>query len=191
MNLTTATHKTKSNPEFNSPFNQQFYFGIVEDNADPEALGRVRVRVFGIHEESKIEDDWKGVKTEDLPWATVLMPSTNGASGIGRSATGCTPGTQVMLIFRDKYFQAPLVLGTIPCKQTDRPIGGIIRGFIDPSEDFPLRHFLGLSSLGALASAIDVHKSGLTAIAFNCIKDIPIAGKAIEATLARFKTLIP
>jgi hypothetical protein len=37
------------------------YIGIVEDNADPKKLGRVKVRVLDIFDEMKLED---------LPWAT-------------------------------------------------------------------------------------------------------------------------
>lgn len=38
------------------------YTGKIEDNNDPEKLGRCRIRVFGIFDD-------KEIKTEDLPWA--------------------------------------------------------------------------------------------------------------------------
>jgi hypothetical protein len=170
------THKNRSNPEFNSPFNQQIYFGIVEDINDPELLGRIRVRVFGIHEESKSESDWKGILTEDLPWATVLMPVTNGFSGVGRSATGIVLGTEVALIFRDHYFQAPFVLGSVPTSNVDRPIASDLHGFQDPTEQLPKREFLNESSLPAQATGKNIQNSDLSAVAYNPIKNIPKAG---------------
>jgi len=170
------SHKTLSKPENNSPFNQLFYFGIVEDNADPEALGRVRVRVFGIHDENKITTDWKGIPTEDLPWATVLMPSTNGHSGVGRSATGCQPGTQVMLIFRDHDFQSPLVLGTIPNNPSALPLTPDTVGFQDPKGEFPTPEYLNKPSQPSLATGSNTQDTDLSAVAFDSIKSIPKAG---------------
>ena len=41
-----------------------WWMGVVEDNNDPEQLGRVRVRCIGIHTEDREE-----LPTEDLPWA--------------------------------------------------------------------------------------------------------------------------
>ena len=47
----------------------QSYFGIgiVEDNADPLKLGRVRVRIFDIHGNDKVK-----IPTDKLPFAHVL-----------------------------------------------------------------------------------------------------------------------
>jgi len=44
-----------------------FGIGIVEDNVDPEGLGRVRVRIFDIHGSDKLK-----IPTYTLPWANVL-----------------------------------------------------------------------------------------------------------------------
>ena len=53
------------------------YYGVVEDRSDPKQLGRLRVRVLGLHTEDKTI-----LPTEELPWATVL--SHDGAmSGLG------------------------------------------------------------------------------------------------------------
>jgi hypothetical protein len=43
---------------------QGMYRAIVEDNADPRQIGRVRVRIFGIH-----SFDEEETPTEHLPWA--------------------------------------------------------------------------------------------------------------------------
>lgn len=90
---------------------QQFYLGIVEDRKnDPLKLGRVRVRVFGVHSESL--DD---VPTESLPWAISLMPATSASiSGIGETVA-YVEGTLVFLFFQDgESKQQPVILGSAP-----------------------------------------------------------------------------
>lgn len=90
---------------------QQFYLGIVEDRKnDPLKLGRVRVRVFGVHSESL--DD---VPTESLPWAITLMPATSASlSGIGETVA-YVEGTLVFLFFQDGASkQQPVILGSAP-----------------------------------------------------------------------------
>ena len=88
----------------------QFFFGVVEDNNCPMTLYRVKVRIFGVHPESK-ED----VPTKDLPWATVMQPAnSSSSSGVGTFAA-ILPGTWVFGLFLDgKLGQYPMVMGTIP-----------------------------------------------------------------------------
>ena len=40
------------------------YYGVVESRADPKQLGRLKVRVLGLHTEDKVL-----LPTNDLPWA--------------------------------------------------------------------------------------------------------------------------
>jgi hypothetical protein len=89
----------------------RWFIGVVEDNDDPEQLGRVRVRCFGVH--SPYLDD---IAIEDLPWATVLVPATEGGiSGTGRSANGINKGAYVFGIFLDgKQSQNPIIFGSMP-----------------------------------------------------------------------------
>ena len=59
-----------------------FYRGVIEDNNDPDKLGRVKVRVFGIHSDS--EED---ISTNDLPWSEVAYSLSFGnISGVGISS---------------------------------------------------------------------------------------------------------
>lgn len=84
-----------------------FYYGVVEDRNDPQKLGRVRVRVHGIHTENK-----QKIGTPDLPWATVLMPTTSATlSGFG-TQHGLVEGTTVVVTFKDgRSMQEPMVIG--------------------------------------------------------------------------------
>ena len=50
------------------------FIGMVEDVNDPKAAQRVKVRCIGVHPEKRNGEN--GVKTEDLPWARVGMPTT-------------------------------------------------------------------------------------------------------------------
>jgi hypothetical protein len=127
--------------------NQIFYTGIVEDRNDPLKIGRVKVRVHGIHTEDKVF-----LPTEDLPWAIVIQPVTSaGISGIGQSPTGVLPGSSVALLFADgASLQIPVVIGTIVGIGT--PKGNIQKGFNDPSGTFPKDEFSGRSEIPSLAS---------------------------------------
>jgi len=72
------------------------FYGIVEDRNDPLKIGRVRVRCHGIH-----TDDKAKISTADLPWAQVLLPTTEAAiSGVG-TQHGLVEGSTVFGFFRD------------------------------------------------------------------------------------------
>lgn len=86
-----------------------YHFGVVEDRLDPLKLGRLRVRIVGLHNENKAE-----LPTEDLPWATPVQNFTSAAmNGIGFSPTGPVEGTWVLCIFTDESMQTPIILGTV------------------------------------------------------------------------------
>ena len=118
------------------------YFGIVEAINDPKQLGRVRVRVFGIHTHDK-----NAIPTETLPWASVVQPTTSAAnSGIGQNPR-LLIGSLVMLVFADPDdMQIPIVTGSVPSeiKETVLEINGVklkrnpdTDGFQDPDGNYP------------------------------------------------------
>ena len=81
------------------------FYGIVEDRNDPLMVGRVRVRIHGIHSENK-----QYIATPDLPWAQVLLPTTSaGLSGIG-TQHGLIEGSTVFGFFRDEKTQQDPVI---------------------------------------------------------------------------------
>ena len=91
----------------------RWFVGIVEDIRDPLDLGRLRVRIYGIHSASK-----QDIGTGELPWASVVAPITQpGVSGL-HQPYGIKPGAQVFGIFMDgKASQIPLVFGSIPRRE--------------------------------------------------------------------------
>jgi hypothetical protein len=88
----------------------RWFIGTVIDINDPLELGRVKVRIFGVHTSNTIH-----ISLGDLPWAQVVSPITEGgSSGIGAN-TGIKPMAQVFGVFLDgKNSQLPLIVGSIP-----------------------------------------------------------------------------
>lgn len=84
------------------------FFGIVEDRNDPLQIGRVRVRVYGIHTDVKDR-----ISSADLPWAQVLLPTTSaGISGMG-TQHGLVEGSTVYGFFRDgESCQDPVIIAS-------------------------------------------------------------------------------
>lgn len=83
-----------------------WFFGIVEDNADPQNSGRVRVRCFGIHSMDK-----SLIPTATLPWALVGVSTNSSSSDIATIAIG----TCVYGIFLDgPEMQKPFVQLVVP-----------------------------------------------------------------------------
>lgn len=103
----------------------QIYIGVVEDRNDPLHIGRVRARVVGLHIHDKTV-----LPTDDLPWAMLMQPATNGT---GSSPVGPAEGTSVVIMFNDwPENQQPIVIGIL---------GGIPQGDpvnIDKFEDTPI-----------------------------------------------------
>ena len=107
------------------------FFGTVEDRNDPKEMGRVRVRVFGLHSADKIND----IPTESLPWAPVMNPTTTpGVSGLGQTPF-LVPGSWVVVQFLDRQFQSPIVMGSVSGFPDSKP--NPENGFADPVGTFP------------------------------------------------------
>lgn len=112
-----------------------WFIGAVEDRNDPLEIGRVRVRCFGIHNEDKTI-----LKTEDLPWATMMLPPNSAGTGsIGQSATGIVQGAWVVGFFTDgKNMQQPLIMGVLPSTPYDPQNRNSNTGFVDPDKINPV-----------------------------------------------------
>ena len=139
-----------------------WFIGVVEDRADPEFAGRVRVRCLGYH-----TADTQKIPTADLPWASVMMPVTAGAnSGIGISPHFLIEGTWVVGFFRDLAKQEPIIMGALPGKNTSETtnftiaasskIGGFSSpkdggGFKDPNSKYPTTLYVDKTDTNVLA----------------------------------------
>jgi len=89
----------------------RWFFGTVINAHPPAGLeGRVKIRINGVHNPSTGD-----IPEKDLPWAQVLIPTTEGgSSGIGRIPQ-IVAGTFVFGVFLDGVSsQIPLILGSLP-----------------------------------------------------------------------------
>ena len=113
-----------------------WFTGVVEDRRDPMKLGRMKVRIAGLHTEKRELGLTEGIPIEDLPWAHPMQPLTSAAmNGIGTTPLGPVEGTWVVGFFRDgENCQEPIVMGTIGGypMEPPKPIG-----FHDPNKVYP------------------------------------------------------
>ena len=90
-------------PEFLPNFTFAPFTATIEETTDPLKLGRVRVRVHGIHNPDETE-----VPTNALPWAHVTYNDSNRMSVP-------TNGEWVIGFFLDgESAQKPIIIGTLP-----------------------------------------------------------------------------
>jgi hypothetical protein len=84
-----------------------FFATVIEILTDPLDLGRVKIRVDGIH--------GPNIADTDLPYAQVLLPTTGGGkSGVGENVQ-MLPGARCIGFFIDgELCQLPIVIGTVP-----------------------------------------------------------------------------
>ncbi len=98
-----------------APADSIFFVGKVISNTDPLKLGRVQIRVMGIH-----TDNLSDIPTADLPWAQVLT-TDGGSSGVGQFIP-YQPGAFVVGVFLDgRSAQIPLIIGSTPTIQEPTP----------------------------------------------------------------------
>jgi hypothetical protein len=104
---------------------QKLFLGVVEDRNDPSQLGRLRVRILGLHPTQKTI-----LPTDDLPWATVISHDGSN-SGLGTTPSFFVEGTWVLVCYLDEDSQEPCVVGGLPGKP--KALGNPNIGFNDPN----------------------------------------------------------
>ena len=92
----------------------QIFRCVVEDNQDPEHLGRVKIRVFGVHN-PKI----KYVSMDDLPWSEVLH--YHDASNSFGTSTNIRCGTHGYAIALNETYTEFLFIGAMKGKFIEPP----------------------------------------------------------------------
>lgn len=122
----------------------RMYRAVVEDNKDPEYLGRVRVRIFGIHPETTAANKGSFISTDTLPWAEVMGGTRFGLiSGVGISSV-LRQGTWVWVFLEDEDENKPIVIGTI-IGNNFSPDSSL--GFKDPAGVYPKSDRLNSSDM--------------------------------------------
>jgi hypothetical protein len=125
------------------------FFGVVEDIDDPEKLGRIQVRVYGLHPRNKGK-----IPTEDLPWMSCVTSNSTGSSGIGHTPSDYRKGANVFGYFLGSDFQTAIIIGSITGIPYSGPNGS--EGFFDPDEKLPY-YPSDESDVNRLAREPDLH----------------------------------
>lgn len=87
----------------------RWFEGVVENRLDPLKVGRVQVRVFGIHTDNLID-----IPTKDLHWMQVAHPTTSPATSGVSDTPYLVEGSHVIGYFRDgDLCQDGIVTGVI------------------------------------------------------------------------------
>ncbi|QJI10707.1 baseplate hub subunit and tail lysozyme [Buttiauxella phage vB_ButM_GuL6] len=148
-----------------------YFEGVVENVDDPRYLGRVQVRVFGEHPAQKQKSETIGIPVEELPWMIPIQDITSAAiSGVGFSPTGIVRGSFVFGVWRDKWHQDGLILGTFAGHYTEKP--DTQKGFCDPLGEYPRYvgndvNVLARGGLDGRASSSVVIRDANSSIAVN------------------------
>jgi len=103
--------------------NMIYWVGEVVDVNDPHQSGRVKIRVYGRH------DDRTNIPDSALPWAQVTQSVTSAAIGrIGTAPVGLVVGSRVIGFWADSSdLQYPLVIGSLG-KAGDEITGEMLNG---------------------------------------------------------------
>lgn len=103
------------------------YFGIVKSIEDPKKLGRVKVKIYDLHD---------NIETKDLSWSQVMMPANTPAiNGTGQSVN-LAVGSLVAGIFLDGMMQEFMVMGSLPTKTDGVEDNNVrVRAEADPNAD--------------------------------------------------------
>lgn len=134
---------------------QTKFRGVVEDNKDPEKLGRVRVRIVGIHTEKNENsgEPFAFTPTSNLPWAEVMGGTGFGlVGGVGLTSV-LRQGTWVWVFLENGDPNKPIVIGTVNGINSQSPIAKYSTGtsFFDPAEIHPFEKRSTETDLNRLA----------------------------------------
>lgn len=166
----------------NTGFELHWFFGKVEGRKDPMEMGRVQVRVYGLHTADKVKDQFKGIPSEELLWAqTIDSVASASMNGVGTSPSGLVEGSLVFGFFLDgANGQCPYILGAlggIPLDPADPT-----KGFNDPKGVYPKAGYLNEPDVNRLArSAFNSH-AGLSRKRGSLITGVPTAIDDIAGT---------
>jgi lysozyme len=101
---------TQLNKYFSGEDTFQWFIGVVESRQDPMELGRLQVRIFGVHNPALTE-----VPSVDLPWAVVLQGTS------GKAFSTPKESDVVVGFFLDSSKQVPCIWGVVPGIETNPP----------------------------------------------------------------------
>ena len=136
MPRTDINHFQMKKSEFHG-----IYRGVIEDNNDPEMLGRCKIRVWGLHTDLIEPDELEGIPTENLPWAEPCLGLVEGSVSGNGAFSIPLQGSHVFLFFEGGNWQSPRYFATAPGQPEEA--ADTTKGFNDPSGQIPREDRLG------------------------------------------------
>lgn len=137
-------------------FDFRFFTGVVEDIDDPKMLGRVRVRIHGLHSNKTEIQPTKGegLPFDYVPWAFVMMPCTGSAmTGFGESH-GLLPGSWVVGMSRDgELYNDLVIIGSLlgqPTKANPNKSATDLKAFYGKDGLYPDQEFINEPDMNRL-----------------------------------------
>lgn len=160
-----------------------WFTGIVEDNNDPTQQGRVRVRIFGLHNVNKTL-----LPTEDLPWSQVMLP----ASAAPATNAVIALNTWVFGFFRDgDEMQDSVIVGLFNARTSNQEFvnsnpnsyganlspGSGVESYPQPNSDSNVFNFsanaISSANTGAYVPSTNFNGSGSLSESFNASQPTP------------------
>lgn len=129
----------------------KLYICVVENNIDPQKLGRVQIRILSKHTENISNSSLDSyLPVDNLPWAQCVSP-TNSPNISGQSDFYIPQNGSVgVCTFLDEDEQYPILLGTLAKKVESLP--DFTKGFSDSkNQAHPSSSLVGESQISRLA----------------------------------------
>lgn len=153
-----------------------WWIGKVVNVKDPDQSGRVQVRVFGRH------DDTKNIPDDDLPWAMPLQPVTSAAIGkVGTSPLGLLKDSKVVGFWADSDQQYPVIMGSFG--KAGDPVEG---SSSDGAEKIDIK--TGSIPSAAVNQSDPVEYNAFSKLYANRVDINTINNKGAEPTIGKFTT---
>ena len=145
--------------------NLVWFMGVVEDNNDPQKLGRVKVRCFAFHTEDK-----ELLPTDDLPWAYIISGNFSAAITVPQL------NSWAWGFFIDgEYAQQPMLIGTMLGMPTQATLPS--EGFSANSQELPVCD-LNQPDISRLARGENVDQTSVAAKNITAMPGIETADGA-------------
>lgn len=161
------------------------FIAEVADVNDPHQAGRVRIRIYGKH------DDRTNIPDSALPFAQVIQPVTSAANGrMGTAPVGLTVGSKVIGMWIDHDQQLPVIMGTVG--RAGDPIEGqtvngapavnTATGSIPPSSQGSANNpYSALNSSRVTIAEVDSGQANITSVTLDTGGEITVL---VEAEMA-------